>query len=320
MISVAKMGWIASLALVTSCAGKLRPIVASPDDYADYRAFRVAPNLGARLSAASFYVRCRSDGAFQDEVARWFDEIEPLFFAALSDSPAGMQTYLNALPEGPHADSARQRRDAMLSAARAEGGERLAAHAAEMELRLAKAAESRENFLATYASWIGQLLDSDVWGRVPDSAKSEFASPWGSEPKPRCTASRCTKLFSLHYELEVLGKPEAFVGILEVTLLTSNGKVTGAILSGPDLFSRLAEAHEAEPIPDSEAGRSRAIKYVTQLTSGAIERRLEKTRCGRDALPPAVMLRECDGYRVELLPKSTTLEEDRVVIRGPSGL
>src|SRR5260221_14657152 len=200
MISVAKMACLAALPLALSCGGKLRPIVASSGDYADYRAFRAAPTLGARLKAASFYLRCRSDGAFQDEVAKWFDEIEPLYFAALSDSPSGMQTYLNALPDGPHADSALQHRDAMLSAARAEGGERLAARAAEMEQRLAKAAESRETFLATYASWIGQLLDSDIWGRVPDAAKPEFASPWQGEPKPRCTAARCAKLFSLHYE------------------------------------------------------------------------------------------------------------------------
>jgi len=320
MISIAKMACLAAFAFVMSCGGGLSPIVASSGDYADYRAFRVAPNLGERLKAASCYLRCRSDGGFYDEVAKWFTEIEPLYFVALSNSPSGMQTYLNALPDGPHADEAAQRRDAMLSAARAEGGERLAERAREIELRLAKAAESRENVLTAYATWIGQLLDSDVWGKAPGAAKPELASPWGAEPKPRCIAGRCTKLFSLSYELEVRGKAEPFVGILEVTLKMAKGKVTEAILSGPDLFSRLAEAHEAEPVPDSEDGRSRAIKYVMQLTSGAIERRLERVRCSRDATPPAVMLRECDGYRVELLPKSTTQEEDRVVIRGPRRL
>jgi len=320
MTSVLKMACLAALALVLSCAGVLRPIGASPGDYADYRAFRVAPNLGARLKAASCYLRCRSDGAFYDEVAEWFSEIEPLYFAALSDSASGMQTYLNALPDGPHAEAATQRRDAMSSAARAEGGERLAARAAEIETRLAKAAESRENVLTVYATWIAQLLDSDVWGRAPEAGKSELALLWPAEPKPRCSAKRCTKLFSLHYELEVRGKAEPFVVILEVTLKMAKGKVTEATVSAPDLFSRLAEAHEAEPFSDSDDGRSRAVKYVVQLTSGAVERRLEKARCGRDATPPAVLLRECDGYRVELLPKSTTAEEDRVVIRGPRRL
>jgi hypothetical protein len=32
------------------------------------------------------------------------------------------------------------------------------------------------------------------------------------------------------------------------------------------------------------------------------------------------MVRECDGYKVEVIPKTTTVEEDRVVIHGPSGL
>ena len=49
-------------------------------------------------------------------------------------------------------------------------------------------------------------------------------------------------------------------------------------------------------------------------------RRLERARCCRDATLPAVMLRECDDYKVELVPKTTTQEEDRVVIRGPGKL
>jgi hypothetical protein len=108
--------------------------------------------------------------------------------------------------------------------------------------------------------------------------------------------------------------------VLEVSLRLTNGRVTEASVSGPDLFSRLSEAHDSEPVPDTEEGRARAVKYVMQLTSGALERRLERTRCGKDATAPAVLLRECDGYKVELVPKATTQEEDRVVIRGPGKL
>src|SRR5258708_38023779 len=138
---------------------------------------------------------------------------------------------------------------------------------------------------------MGRLLDFDAWGRKPSDAGAEFGEAWESEPKPKCTSDRCSKLLTVRYELEVHGKPESFVSILEVSLrLSKKGKVSEATLSGPDLFSRLAEAHEAEPVREGEEGRSRAIKYVVQLTSGAIERRPDRARRGRDASPPPVMV------------------------------
>jgi len=320
MRSAAKIVTLVALVASSACGVRMRQIGASSDDYADYRAFRVAPTLAKRLTLASLYLRCHADGAFRDEVAEWFDRIEPMFFEAAADSAAGMQAYLDALPSGPHAESAAQRRDALMAAARAEAGDRLSARGAEIERRLAAAAQSREDVVSAYASWLGRLVDFDAWGRAPSDAGQDFAAPWAGDPKPKCGPDRCSKLFSIRYELEVRGKPESFVGILEVSLRVTKGRVTEAVVSGPDLFSRLAEAHHAEPVPETEEGRSRAVKYVMQLTSGALERRFERARCGRDATPPAVMLRECDGYKVELVPKTTTQEEDRVVIRGPGKL
>src|SRR4051794_11790032 len=95
---------------IAACGANLREIAAASDDYSDYRAFRVAPTVGRRLKAASFYLGCPSDGAFRDEVLQWFDRVEPLFFEASADSISGMNAYLAALPSGPHADSAAQRR------------------------------------------------------------------------------------------------------------------------------------------------------------------------------------------------------------------
>src|SRR5205814_2308757 len=189
---------------------------ASATDYADYRAYRVASTVGARLRAATLYLQCHSDGDFRDEVSEWFNRVEPVFFEATAGSAAGMQAYLDALPEGPHAVNAKERREALLEAGRAEAGERLAQKAAEIERRLAAAAQSRENVLTAYASWIGRLLDFDAWGRTPDKVGQEFRSAWEADPAPKCEADRCEKLLSISYELEIRGKPEAYVGILEV--------------------------------------------------------------------------------------------------------
>ena len=98
-----------------------------------------------------------------------------LFFEASADSIAGMRAYLEALPSGPHAESAGQRRDALQAAARAEAGEHLSAAGAAIERRLAAAAQSREDVLTAYASWLGRLVDFDGWGRAIDEAKSESA-------------------------------------------------------------------------------------------------------------------------------------------------
>src|SRR5712671_5273186 len=115
MTSIHRVACLLVLFACSGCGTNLHQIGASSSDYADYRAFRVAPALSGRLKAASLYLQCHSDGAFQDEVAAWFDKVEPLFFEALGDSASGMQTYLDALPGGPHAENAVQRRDALLA-------------------------------------------------------------------------------------------------------------------------------------------------------------------------------------------------------------
>src|SRR4051794_10184006 len=94
------------LLCLCACGANLREFSAPSDDYADYRAFRVEPTVAGRLKAATFYLSCHSDGAFREEVLKWFDRVEPLFFEASADSISGMSAYLDALPSGPHAESA----------------------------------------------------------------------------------------------------------------------------------------------------------------------------------------------------------------------
>src|SRR5260221_14373252 len=106
MPSIHRAACLLVLLACSGCGTNLNQIGASSSDYADYRAFRVAPALSGRLRAASVYLQGHSEGAFRGEVAGWFDKIEPLFFQALSDSAAGVQTYLDAPPGGPPAQSA----------------------------------------------------------------------------------------------------------------------------------------------------------------------------------------------------------------------
>ena len=302
----------------SACGAGGARLTASAGDYANYRAVRVAPSVPSRLRAAWYYLEHCPQGVFRLEVQEWFDRVEPLFYEASADSPQGMEAYLDALPRGPHAASAEQRRDAFRATAKI--GERLAAVAAAFERRLAAAAQSREDVLTAYASWVRRLVELDTWGRPLEEASDELKKAWSAGSTPRCEPNRCTKLLEIPYELEVGGKPEPFECMIEISLTLSAGKVVGAVIAGPDLFARLSEAHDAEPVSRDQESREHAVGFSTTFTPGAIERKLPRARCDREAAPPAVMTRECDGLRLDIFPKMTMDDDDRVVIRGPARL
>jgi len=305
---------------VLSCAGKLNALIAPTTDYADYRLTRVAPTVSERLQAAVRYLERHPDGVFRDAVARWYGRVEPVFFQASSDSLAGAEKYLSALPNGPHADRAEQLRDAFRAAARVEAGERVAEQGAAFERRLAAAAKARDEVLVAYTAWIGRVLDFNGWGRPLGEAPEPFASAWLAEPKPKCTSDRCWKALSLPYELEIAGKAEKFVCLLEISVRLTKGRVADVTVAGPALFARLAEAHLARPTTADDQGRARARAWAIELTEGAAERRLPRSRCAREA-GRAALLRECDGRRLELYAATGPDEsDDRVVIRGPAEL
>jgi hypothetical protein len=315
-VAAAAFGLFAS-----ACAGRLDALIAPTSDYADYRLTRVAPTVPAQLQAAERYLKQHPDGAFRDAVARWYGRVEPLFFEATSDSLAGTEKYLAALPSGPHANSAEQLRDAFRAAERVSSGERIAEQGAAFERRLSAAAQARDEVLTAYTAWIGRVLDFDGWGRPLAEATEPFASAWSADPKAKCTADRCTKLISLPYELQIAGTPEKFVCFLEIGASLVKGRVAEVTISGPALFARLAEAHFARPTAADESGRALARAWALELTEGAAERRLPRTRCAREGSNRAAMSRECDGRRLDLYAAAGPDEsEDRVVIRGPAEL
>jgi hypothetical protein len=282
-----------------ACAGKLDALIAPTSDYADYRLTRVAATVPERLQAAERYLKQHPDGTFRDAVARWYGRVEPLFFEASSDTLAGTEKYLSVLPNGPHANSAEQLRDAFRAAARVSSGERIAEQGAAFERRLAAAAQARDEVLVAYTAWIERVLDFDGWGRLLGEAGEPFSSAWLSEPKPKCTPDRCTKLLTLPYELEIAGKAEKFVCLLEIAVRLVKGRVADVTIAGPALFARLTEAH----------------------TARATQRRLPGSRCAREGSARTALTRQCDGRRLDLYAAVAADEsEDRVVIRGPAEL
>jgi len=307
--------------LGAACARQLDAVIAPTSDYADYRLTRVAPTVSERLQAAERYLKQHPDGAFRDEVAGWYRRIEPLFFESSSDTLAGAEKYLSTLPTGPHANSAEQLRDAFRAADRVNSGERTAEQGAAFERRLLAAARARDEVLVAYSDWIGRVLDFDGWGRPLADAPESFSSAWAADPKPKCAPERCTKLLTLPYELEIAGKPEPFVCLIEIAVRLAKGRVADVTIAGPALFARLAEAHLARPTSGDDKGRARARAWAIELTEGAAERRMPRSRCKREGSTRAALVRECDGRRLDLYAAGGPDEsEDRVVIRGPGEL
>jgi hypothetical protein len=326
MTLLSRVPWrrAAALLLVSlgaACASKINAVIAPTSDYADYRLTRVAPTLPERLKAAARYLELHPDGAFHGAVASWYLRVEPVFFHATSDSLEGTEKYLETLPTGPHASSAEQRRDAFRAAAAANSGERIAAKGAEFERRLAAAAQSRDDVITAYTAWLGRVLDFEDWGRPIDNMSGAFSSAWMGDPNPKCTPDRCTKQLTLPYELQVAGKPQTFVCLLEISMRFVKGRVADVTIGGPGLFARLAEARSARPSGADEGSRARALASAIELTEGAAERRLPRSRCAREGATRAALVRECDGRRLDLYAAAVPDEaEDRVVIRGPGEL
>jgi hypothetical protein len=308
---VARWRW-----LLASFALACQPIVAPTSEYGAYRAVHVAPTLPEQLRAAWAYLARYPDGAFHADVSHWFGRVEPLFYEGSADSAQGMQAYLDVLPQGPHAAAAAQRRDALIAVKRSQAGEGIAKAAAVFERRLARAAQSRENVIAAYSSWVARLADFDGWGRPLEPLDEPFASNWKADPQPACTASVCSKVDALAYQLEIEGQPETFVCVLDVAIRMKKGAVVEASVHGPALFSRVYEALSAEPVLDGDATtRKAAVDRLIEVTSGAVARKLDPHRCEAEPKPPAIMARQCDGIRLEFIPSSAANDDDRVVIR-----
>lgn len=303
------------------CAAIARPLVTPAGEFAAYRETCVGESLDARLAAAVRYLEAHRDGAYHDEVAAWFRKVEPLFYESRKGTLVGLRSYLEALPDGPHAPEALVRVEALEKRRRRQRGERLAETAATLEDRLARAAEARAAVGEAYAGWIGLTLAMGGWGRPTWEADGDFLFAFRTDPPAgRCEEGTCQKILSLPYSVrsaEGTFEREAVIGI-ELHLV--EGKIDEVMIAGPELFTRLAEAHEARPLATGNAPeRLAAIEWAIELTGGALEATLPAARCAKSSLvSPVVLDRACDGWSARLVAATELGQDDRLVLRGPA--
>jgi hypothetical protein len=303
--------------------------IATPGDYADYRATRLGYTVDERLSAADSYLLRHPDGAWKDEVRAYLDRTEPLYYGRKQDSIGGLEAYLRVLPHGSHRSDASARIEGLRSAQ--EGGNGVAA-AGEVTAKLDRASADRARVHDELALWIERFLDAEVWRLPLSEARAQLIIPWSlSLPMPTCgpvkqgwkapagAARRCAKLLEMPYTVVVGGAPEDRQATLEIAVIQDEaGRPLQVSIGGPDLFLRLEETFTVRALqpgdPERKAASLRRAADLLRETFGhAVSR---APACELPAARPIQVELGCRGVRAQVRPAMAEGEDDAVLI-GP---
>jgi hypothetical protein len=289
--------------LAPACAVGER-LVTSRGDYRLYRETRVAEHELERLRAGHLYLQQYPDGRYHAEVARWFGAAEPRFVKRAHDHPSMLRAYLKALPDGPRATQVRDRLVELEihQGYRRRDAERERRTLARVTKDLGEATRSRQSFVRTVSELVARLSSLRAFGlpiaRAEPAILREFKDQNGVL---QCAPDRCHKTFVLDYFVPASSRYVSRLVELELTIELDRGRTRGAELGGPELFSRLGEAVERRALAETSlAERVEAIARAVQVLENALESRLPAAQCQREAVAPAVLVRDCRGVRVEM--------------------
>lgn len=256
------------LALV--CAGCASFV--SREEYADYRALRMAPNEDARLLAMQGYVARHPGGAWVDEVQvdRKAHDLE--IYERGKGTRAGLEFYLRAFPDGVFAAQANARLEAIaaIEARQRDDARRAEALAAA---RRERDAELRRTWVTRFLGhWARTLLGLSNWGAsIEDVARAHpaFSRAFGRAPRPRCTVDECVKYYESRFAVPVPGGTRLERTLqLVLRLRMREGKLVRAELLMPGWgFSRWNELEERRSVIDALPDeRMRAVTWARART------------------------------------------------------
>jgi len=313
----ARAALLLATALFGGCAAA-HQMTASSDDYALYRSANTAPSVERKLALSWQYLRSMPQGRFRREVRTWFVAAEARYFARAQSSPAKLEAYLQALPNGPHAEQAAERLAELVLSERYERRreERLLEEAHDVEERLADAATMRDAFARTTRDWVTRLVAIESWGQPTTELHHETIYHFRlTEPEGRCGASRCIKALGMHYAIPEQKRLVPRQAVFDVQFDLAQGGVIAARITGPELFSRLGEALGLAPVPPNDPqARAEAIARAATLIAGAAESSLPAAQCAREAVSPVALARQCRGIRLAMIVAATPDEEDRIEV------
>lgn len=318
-MTIAAGATIAGLVLVASAACAVpKQMLASSDDLADYRAYRLASREGTRLARAQRYLKRHPHGAWAAEVRRTFDVEEIAWFEAAKGSRAIAKDYLVDLPRGPHAEAARallalfNERESDLDMLELLAQSRRTAATLDLE------SERRKRVGEVVLDELAAMLDPATWGANLDdpppalgaALRGRTAQTWGSGPP----GIREDELF---FVLPTPTETQARVAQVRFRLVLSHGRVTRAMIEGEDLFVRWIEANEIRVLDaTSPADRGAAADAVVEILGGAVEARLPE-RCAVEPGPGELLARACEGWLVSVRMGNRAGDDDVIIVQGP---
>lgn len=316
---VATLACVLACALEVGCAA-LKPMVASSDDLADYRAFRVAEADGTRLARASAYLSRHPKGSFADELRAAFEDEEPRYFERAQASREGARRYLADLPEGPHAAAALALLTALGSSMQEAELQDIARRVRYEDAKLEGAAVQRRAVGEAILGATGVLLDEAVYG----VARTEGPSALGALMLGRTTTTWGT-VPSRHEEylffvLPTRPERESRLVTVEVTLVEQDGAVTGGRIEGVDMLVMWAEADQITKLdPTVTADRTEAHMHAMERLEGAFEGRFPSASCPDVRAGRELYHRKCDGWEAVVAPGEQAGTKDAIVLRGRRG-
>lgn len=293
-----------ALLLLSGCAAGNR-LSASHEDYRLYRETRLAASLEERLGASHRYLARMPDGKWAPEVRRWFRRAERKYYEAAFDSAPRLRAYLRAMPDGPHAAAATRRLVELETAAGFD--ERRTARelraARRVQSNLALAAEERRRFVRDIVGWLERLAAIQSYGEPTSALDGDFLLHFRlKDAAAECDDSACRKQNLARYQIPSGGTLVEREATYEVKLVLEEGVLTRAVLSGPELFSRLGEAIELRAVAnDDPQGRIEAIGASLSLLMNALEVQLPAAECEVPPVSPVVLARTCRGRRVSAI-------------------
>ncbi len=263
--------FLAGVSALAGCA-----LFASKVEYADYREVRMAEDRDAKLVAMHRYVSEHPSGVWHKQVQAERVRLEPEVWEESRSSREGLELYLAAFPDGPHAAEARPRLAALQTV---EGRREDEAEAArEVERQRREALEERRRTWLTRAMqfWTRTMTGISNWGSpIPEVARRNpaFSRAFGQEPRPRCSREECIKFYQSSYAIPVPGSTRIDRTVeLLLRLRMQEGRVERAEMLLPNKgFSRWFEQENRTIVVDEDpTQRQQAIEWAIERILPAV--------------------------------------------------
>jgi hypothetical protein len=251
-------------------------------------------------------------------VSTWFFPAERAYVDAAGRDARRLEAFLSAVPSGREADRAAAR----LVEVELEAGYRAHQERAfdeeiqRIEGRLEAADKGRRALVSGVAQWLRRLLGIKSWGGRTSELGSDFLFAYRlSEPAARCDDDSCAKTVTVSYAVPEGKTQSDREAVYDVGLRLEKGGVSAAWITGPDLFTRIAEAVRVGAVSTTDlVGRAEAIGQAAQVLALTVEPVLPASRCTAEAVSPVVLHRSCDGLDLRVISAVELSEEDRIVV------